>query len=256
MQKADAAAEARAASAGGGSAVHAYQNLVIGSRSWWRLLQHELIAGWGALLPGALGLAFRRACWPWLLQSCGRGVAWGRNVTLRHASKMAIGEGVMIDDGCHLDAQGCGPGDFRIADGVLVSRSCIVSGKDGAISIGAGVNIGAGCVMYASPRLEIGAGTMVAALCYLGGGRYSTRAPVDMPLPDLKAPRTGVAIGRQCWIGAGVTIIDGVTLGQGSIVGAGAVVTRSFEAGSVIAGVPARVIGKRAGATGGPGDEV
>jgi acetyltransferase-like isoleucine patch superfamily enzyme len=250
----DAAAGARAASAGRGSAVRAYQDLVIGSRSWWRLLQHELLAGWGALLPGALGLAFRGACWPVLMQSCGRGVAWGRNVALRHASKMTIGKGVIIDEGCQLDAQGCAPGQFRVADGVLISRGSIISGKDGAISIGTGVNIGAGCVMYASPHLEIGEGTMIAAQCYIGGGRYSARGPVDVPLADLKQARSGVEIGAGCWIGAGAVIIDGVTLGRGSVVGAGAVVTRSFEPGSVVAGVPARLIGMRAGVSAGTGE--
>jgi acetyltransferase-like isoleucine patch superfamily enzyme len=255
MSSGDAAAGARAASAGRGSAVRAYQDLVIGSRSWWRLLRHELLAGWGALLPGALGLAFRGACWPWLMHSCGRGVAWGRNVALRHASKMDIGTGVIIDEGCQLDAQGCATGEFRIEEGALISRGCIVSGKDGAISIGTGVNIGAGCVMYASPRLEIGARTMIAALCYVGGGRYSTRGAVDAPLSDRKEARSGVGIGPDCWIGAGAVIIDGVTLGRGSVVGAGAVVTRSFEAGSVVAGVPARLIAMRTGGSGGQGEQ-
>jgi acetyltransferase-like isoleucine patch superfamily enzyme len=246
----DHAADARAATTGAGSAVRAYQDLVVGSRSWWRLLQHELIAGWGALLPGAAGLAFRRALWPLLLHGSGRGVAWGRNVTLRHASKMDIGNGVIIDDGCQLDAQGCAPGQFRIGDGVLISRGSIVSGKDGPIVVGPRVNIGAGCVVYASTRLEIGAGTLIAALCYLGGGRYVTRGRADTPLSEQKAPRAGVEVGPGCWIGAGAVIIDGVRLGQGCIVGAGAVVTKSFESGSVLAGVPARAVGTRAGMPG------
>jgi acetyltransferase-like isoleucine patch superfamily enzyme len=168
---------------------------------------------------------------------------------------MTIGKGVIIDDGCQLDAHGCGSGEFRIADGVLISRGCIISGKDGTISIGTGANIGAGCIMYASPHLTIGAETMIAALCYLGGGRYSTRAPVDVPLADLKVPRIGVEIGAGCWIGACAVIIDGVTLGRGCIVGAGAVVTRSFGAGSVIAGVPAGVVGMRTGESSGAGEE-
>ena len=113
--------------------------------------------------------------------------------------------------------------------------------------------------MYASPRLEIGARTMIAALCYIGGGRYSTRGAVDLPLADRKEPRSGVVIGPDigpgCWIGAGAVIIDGVTLGRGSVVGAGAVVTRSFEAGSVVAGVPARVIGMRTGGSDGQGEQ-
>jgi acetyltransferase-like isoleucine patch superfamily enzyme len=236
--------------AGRGGAVRAYQDLVVGSRSWWRLLQHELVVAWGALLPGALGLAFRRAFWRGLLESAGRGIAWGRNVTLRHASKMDIGAGVIIDEGCQLDAQGCAPGEFRIGDGSLISRGCIVSGKDGPITIGAGVTIGAGCVIYASTRLEIGARTMIAALCYLGGGRYATGGAAEAPFALHKAPRAGVEIGPDCWIGAGAVIIDGVRLGQGTIVGAGAVVTQSSDPGTIVAGVPARVIRNRADADG------
>jgi acetyltransferase-like isoleucine patch superfamily enzyme len=250
----DPAAGARAAASGSGSAIRAYQDLVVGSRSFWRLLQHELVAGWGALLPGATGLAFRRAFWPWLTHSTGAGVAWGRNITLRHASKMVIGRGVIIDEGCQLDAQGCAPGEFRIGDGVLISRGSIVSGKDGPITVGPRVSVGAGCVIYASASLEIGADTMIAALCYLGGGRYATDGPLDAPPAGQKEPRAGVVIGPCCWIGAGAVIIDGVQLGRGSVVGAGSVVTRSFDAGSIVAGVPARVLGMRAGSAGGSGE--
>ena len=44
------------------------------------------------------------------------------------------------------------------------------------------------------------------------------------------------------WIGEGAVILPGISLGDGCVVGANAVVTRSFEAGSVLAGVPARRI--------------
>jgi acetyltransferase-like isoleucine patch superfamily enzyme len=54
-----------------------------------------------------------------------------------------------------------------------------------------------------------------------------------------------VDIGPYCWIGANATILKGVTLGKGCVVGAGAVVTKSFPEGSVIAGVPAKLIRTR-----------
>jgi len=51
-----------------------------------------------------------------------------------------------------------------------------------------------------------------------------------------------VTIGNNCWIGAKAVILKDVHLGDNCIVGAGAVVTRSFPAGSIIAGVPAKLI--------------
>ena len=51
-----------------------------------------------------------------------------------------------------------------------------------------------------------------------------------------------VKIGSGCWIGAKAVILKNVDLGDGCVVGAGAVVTKSFPAGSVIAGIPARVL--------------
>jgi acetyltransferase-like isoleucine patch superfamily enzyme len=51
-----------------------------------------------------------------------------------------------------------------------------------------------------------------------------------------------VVIRRGAYIGANVTILEGSEIGEESVVGAGAVVTRSVAAGTVVAGVPARVI--------------
>jgi acetyltransferase-like isoleucine patch superfamily enzyme len=51
-----------------------------------------------------------------------------------------------------------------------------------------------------------------------------------------------VLIGNGCWIGAKAIILKDVTLGDCCVVAAGAVVTRSFPSGSVVAGVPARLL--------------
>ena len=58
--------------------------------------------------------------------------------------------------------------------------------------------------------------------------------------------RKGITIGRNCWIGAKVTILDGVTIGENCVIAAGAVVTKSMPANAVIGGMPARVIRYRA----------
>ncbi len=53
-----------------------------------------------------------------------------------------------------------------------------------------------------------------------------------------------VRIGNSCWIGAKAVILKEVELGDFCVVGAGSVVTKSFPAGSVVAGVPARLMVK------------
>lgn len=51
---------------------------------------------------------------------------------------------------------------------------------------------------------------------------------------------------RNCWIGAGATILPGVTVGENAVVGAAAVVTKDVPADSVVVGNPARIL-KRIG---------
>ena len=57
-------------------------------------------------VPGALGLALRKTLYPLLLGACGRNVVFGQNVVLRHPHKIRIGDNVVIDDNCLLDAKG------------------------------------------------------------------------------------------------------------------------------------------------------
>lgn len=51
-----------------------------------------------------------------------------------------------------------------------------------------------------------------------------------------------ITVGDDCFVGMNSILLYGVTLGDHCVVGAGAVVTRSFPAGSVIAGNPAKRI--------------
>lgn len=51
-----------------------------------------------------------------------------------------------------------------------------------------------------------------------------------------------VVLKRGCYLGAGSLLLPGVTVGEGAVVAAGAVVTRDVPAGTVVGGVPARVI--------------
>jgi acetyltransferase-like isoleucine patch superfamily enzyme len=64
----------------------------------------------------------------------------------------------------------------------------------------------------------------------------------DRPIVDHRcAP---VIIHNDVFIGARAIVLKGVTLGAGSVVGAGAVVTKTVEPFEIVAGNPARVVGR------------
>ena len=66
---------------------------------------------------------------------------------------------------------------------------------------------------------------------------YFTDRP---PRPELKtAP---VKIADNVWIGMNAVILKGVTIGENSVVAAGAVVTKSVEPNTIVAGNPAQVV--------------
>jgi acetyltransferase-like isoleucine patch superfamily enzyme len=56
--------------------------------------------------------------------------------------------------------------------------------------------------------------------------------------------RGNVVIKDDAWIGAGAIILPGIEIGEGAVVGAGAVVTKSVPPYTIVAGCPAREIGK------------
>lgn len=55
---------------------------------------------------------------------------------------------------------------------------------------------------------------------------------------------SAITLGDRIWVSHRVSILKGVSIGDDSIIAAGAVVTKSFPARSILAGVPAQKIGE------------
>ena len=228
----------------GKSSREKYVELVVGRPGLGALLKHEAVVLASQAVPGALGLALRKALYPLLLGSCGRNVVFGQNVVLRHAHKIHIGDNVAIDDHCLLDAKGESNRGITIGDGVFIGRNTILSCKNGDIELAAGANIGFNCEIFSASRVAIGASVLVAAYSYVIGGDHDFSDP-SMPVLDQGRTSAGVTIGDGAWMGAGAKILDGVTVGAHAVVGAGAVVRNDVPPYGVAVGVPARVVSTR-----------
>ena len=228
----------------GQSAREKYSALVVGRPGWRALLGYECVQLLSQHVPGAFGLAMRKTLFPLLLGGCGRNVIFGQNVVLRHPHKIRIGDNVVIDDNCLVDAKGDGNRGITIGSGVFVGRNTILSCKNGDIDIADGANIGFNCEVFSASRVAIGRDTLLAAYCYVIGGDHDFSDP-SVPVLAQGRRSAGVTIGAGAWLGAGAKILDGVTIGDGAIVGAGAVVREAVPDRAIAVGVPARLVGQR-----------
>jgi acetyltransferase-like isoleucine patch superfamily enzyme len=228
----------------GTSAREKYAALVIGRTDLGSLLKYELIITLTQGCPGALGLALRKALYPSLLGSCGRNVVFGQNVVLRHPHKIHVGDDVVIDDNCLIDAKGESNAGIRIGSGVFIGRNSILSCKNGDIELANGANVGFNCEIFSASRVRIGANVLMAAYSYVIGGDHDF-SDASRPVLEQTRRSAGVSVGDGAWIGAGAKILDGVSVGEGAIIGAAAVVREDVEPRAVAVGIPARVVSTR-----------
>jgi acetyltransferase-like isoleucine patch superfamily enzyme len=224
-----------------GSAFRRYRDLVHGDQSLLRVFWSEWIQLWIGGIPGALGLLLRQVFYPSLFAKVGKKVVFGRNLTLRHAHKMELGNGVILDDGVVLDAKGQGNA-FVLGNGVYVGRNSILYCKGGNLHLDDRVNLSSNCQLFSSNDLRFGKGVVVGAFSYfLSGGAYDLHDPTPFALQSGMQTRGPTVVGDNVWVAAHVCVLDGVEVGRNVVIGAGSVVNRSIPDNCIALGVPARV---------------
>lgn len=112
------------------------------------------------------------------------------------------------------------------------------------IELGRSVFINRGVNLTARERISIGDNALIGPYVVLNSGSHEFSDPHQL-IRDQGHRLAPIRVEQDVWIGAHATILPGVTVGQGGIVAAGAVVTRSVEAYTVVAGVPARFMKRR-----------
>ncbi len=132
---------------------------------------------------------------------------------------------------------------YQLADMKIGSSSIINMGarvyKPSGVTIGEDCVIGEKIVLDGRALLTIGSHVDIASEVMIYNSEH------DINDPNFKATEAPVTIGDYVFIGPRAIILPGVTIGEGAVVGAGAVVTKDVPAGSIVGGVPAKVIGER-----------
>lgn len=110
------------------------------------------------------------------------------------------------------------------------------------LTVGDNCHIGRGVFLDLDDRIDIGDNVTISMNVTLLTHLDLGKSPLgDKGFASETAP---VTIRSGAYIGAGATILHGVTIGENSAVAAGAVVREDVPPGSLVAGVPGRVIRK------------
>jgi acetyltransferase-like isoleucine patch superfamily enzyme len=231
---------------GGKSALQVYRDLVYGRQNLLVVIYSELLFLLVGNLPGALGLFLRSVFYPVLFKKAGRKVVFGRNVTIRHAHKIELGDRVVLDDNSVIDAKGDSNRGIILGDNVYIGRNTIVYCKNGNITMGEKVNISSNCQIFSSNELVFKPRSVVGAFSYfLSGGEYDPNDSTPFADQSGMCTKGPLSIGENVWVAAHVSVLDAATIGDDCVIGAGAVVNKPIPDGSIAVGVPAKVVGEK-----------
>jgi len=177
-----------------------------------------------------------------------KGLMLGRGVSFRYQHKIRFGRFLKL--GHRVSLQALGRGGISFGDNVSIGDFSKVVVSTTLHNIGQYIRIGHNVGIGEYAYLGGAGGLTIGDDCIIG--QYFSCHPENHDFEDQGTPirhqgvsRAGISLGKDCWVGAKVTLLDGVHIGDHSVVAAGAVVTKSFPAYSVLGGVPARLIKTR-----------
>ena len=170
---------------------------------------------------------------------------------LGRAGQFALGEGSVLDARVRIDLGEAGR--LQTGRGVWLAHDTEIETSTSVV-IGDGSTLQRRCSLNGSVR--VGRGCILAPDVFISSGTHPFRTPSLSHLPIREQERRlreagqaaddrPVWIQDDCWLGVHAVLMPGVVVGKGSVVGANAVVTKAVAPYSVVAGMPARVVGQR-----------
>lgn len=107
------------------------------------------------------------------------------------------------------------------------------------------VTIGKNCVIHENVVFSNLDEIVIKDCAVIGPQCYLHTSDHDIYDPKFTTRTAPVVIGDHAFIGLRSILLKGVHIGDSSVVAAGSLVTKSVEAFDVVAGTPAKVVGRR-----------
>jgi acetyltransferase-like isoleucine patch superfamily enzyme len=207
----------------------------------WNYGFEYLVTGIFGFIPTPIGSAVRNLVYISVLDRIGFGVYIQPDVRLIGARNIQLGNRVRLYKDVYLSNRG---NPIVLKGRVQVLQGAAIRSQGG---FGGGIEIGEKtlicryvCIGGPGP-IKVGRDCMIANNSSIHANNHNF-GDISRPITQQGLTCKGITIEDNCWLGAGVRVLDGVTIGKGSVIGAGAVVTRSIPPYSVAVGVPAKVV--------------
>jgi acetyltransferase-like isoleucine patch superfamily enzyme len=171
------------------------------------------------------------------------------SAVIKCKKKILFGSNLTIDRYCFIDALSTTGISFgsNVSIGKNTTIECTGSLKSIGTGLVVGDNVGLGTNGFfgCAGGIVIGDDTIFGNFVSMHSENHNYK-DLDIPIRLQGVNRKGIRIGKNCWIGAKVTILDGVSIEDGCIIAAGSVVTEGiYLTNGIYGGVPAKLIKMR-----------
>lgn len=174
------------------------------------------------------------------------GVMLSPSAKIRCRNHIFIKGSLALEDNAVINALSTNGIEFgnRVSIGRSACIECTGTIQDlgKGLRLGDGVGVGSFSFLGCAGGIEIGSNTILGNFVSLHSENH-VFSDISVPICEQGVTRVGIKIGKGCWIGAKVTILDGVTIGDNCVIAAGATVLKGvYPDYVVLAGVPAKII--------------
>ncbi len=160
-------------------------------------------------------------------------------------NQLKIGKGVVIGKNCTIRIHG----KMVIEDGAIIREKCAIGyghtpEKNVLVKIGKNTMISPKVYIETTGGVEIGEHVIITGESVIFTHEHSVKKDILIQKQKI-IPKYGTTIGNDVYIGYRSTILGGVIIEDGAVIGANSVITKNVNQNTIVAGVPARIIGHR-----------